>query len=234
LGLGIPRVVEARDDADLSRVPAAAADAGIFEYIYTPLVSRQRILAFAPAVPRGGVLKVVRGVLPVETAGRREDLATVADLGKAEGKTTAGEAGLRLTIQRVQNLGPQATVWFTLDDRSEETYRPTTHSFELTDGRGRVWRTTGYSVYPVSLVPPPVAAAGELGLLGAAPGAGFPGGLPWGALAARTRDADRRWGGNVLFSPPEKTDLTTAKLTFYRYRRLRAEVPFEFHDLPLP
>jgi WD40 repeat protein/tRNA A-37 threonylcarbamoyl transferase component Bud32 len=234
VGVGYPRLVEARDDDDRNLVltPQPTLPTSYEPYGAGPLV-RPRVLFFQPASARGGTLKDVRGLLPLEVMIRREDIATASDLSKIEGKTVAGEGGVRLTVQRVQTSGRQLTVSFALETPQAWVYEPTTLSFELSDGKGRRFRASGVSVFPAAAAGRPPRPE-ELAVLSGAPEAGFPGGLAWAALAVAARGAERRWTGSAQWLLPEKPDPAALSLTFFRFERLRTELPFEFHDLPLP
>ena len=192
-----------------------------------------RYLALQTSPHSGGTLKVLRGVLPVEVMARRQDLAVVPDLGRSEGKTVEGADGMRLSIVRVQSKGAQLSAAFSIDAGPGWAFDPNGQGFELSDGQGRRIRAVGVSA---SLSGPPPRPPGheELEVLGGDPTAGFPGGLPWAALAAYARGSEGRWAGSAQFVLPEKTDPAALTLTFYRYQRLRRDLPFEFHDLPLP
>ena len=235
-GVGFPGLQEAEDDAGASRFidppmgPAPDYVQPVFSLFPAP-----RMLALKPSDRRGGALKRVKGVLPVEVMTDRNDLATAKELGKAEGKTFAGD-GMRLGVQNVQQGvggGQQVTVSFVLDAAPGWAYQPAVQGFDLTDGQGRQFRPSWVNVSPVG--PTRRAARPEdLAVMAGTPEAGFPGGLPWAALALNAHEPEQRWSGTAQFYSPEKVDLSTATFTFYRYRRVRTELPFEFHDLPLP
>ena len=168
----------------------------------------------------------------------RRDLATATELGKAQGVPFSG-GGVRLSVQSVQTFsnGPisQKTtmVVVALDGGPAWAYDASSQGFELTDAESRRIRPAWANVNPVGLNrrwPGPE----ELAVFGAASGAGLPGALPWAALALNAPQAGHGWTASLQFVTPDTVNLSTAKLTFYRYRRLRTELPFEFRDLPLP
>ena len=171
-------------------------------------------------------------MLPVEVTTDRRDLATATELGIAKGKTFSGD-GVRLSVQGVQSFGNSAIVALSLDGGPAWAYDATSMSFELTDADGRRIRPTWVNLNPVGQVRRWPGAA-VLAALSGAPEAGFPGALPWAALAPNASRPEQAWAGSVQFVSSDNMDLSKAKLTFYHYRRLRTELPFEFHDLPLP
>ena len=123
-----------------------------------------------------------------------------------------------------------------LDGGPDWTYDAASQGFELIDEEGRRIRPAWVNVNPIGLVGPVRRRPRptELAVFGGSPAAGFPGALPWAALALNAPNPDHGWTGSLQFALPDKLDLSKAKLTFYHYRRVRTELPFEFHDLPLP
>src|SRR5262249_7475798 len=107
LSTGSPRIVEATDAGGQSLVGKQTNN-----WWYNPMDYglEMRALSLPLQVPakRGGRLKDLKCVLPVEVMLRRRDLLTVADLSAAKGRTFQGENGIRLTIQSVQlqQVGP--------------------------------------------------------------------------------------------------------------------------------
>ena len=231
--VGWPTVQEAEDDAGQSRLLVGPKGAGpVFAEPMSPLLASMRTVQLKPSDRRGGSLKRLKGVLPVEVMTDRRDLATAAELGKAQGKTFGGN-GVRLSVQSVQGFGNGAMVTLSLDGGPPWAYDAASMSFELTDADGRRIRPTWVNLNPVGQVRRRPGSA-VLAVLSGAPAAGFPGALPWAALAPNASRPEPVWTGSVQFVSPDNMDLSKAKLTFYHYRRLRTELPFEFHDLPLP
>jgi hypothetical protein len=182
----------------------------------------------------GGILKRLKGVVPVEVSVRRRELASVADPEKAAGKESGG--AVRLTVERFQHAGGQVMAMVSVAADREWSYDVGRSEFEVSDARGR-----SFSTGRVRLVPSAAPGGGRLArvrepvaLFGAAPGAGFPAALPWPALAgAARRPLPRVWKGTVqFFLPPDAGPLT--RLALYGFDRARVDLPFEFRDLPLP
>jgi hypothetical protein len=67
------------------------------------------------------------------------------------------------------------------------------------------------------------------------PTVGGLGALPWGGLVLRTPPPGRPFAsaGGLTFTAPQGAG-PPVRLILYQSRRVKAEVPFEFHDLPLP
>ncbi|HVS35519.1 MAG TPA: hypothetical protein VMS17_08055, partial [Gemmataceae bacterium] len=243
VNLEVPSLLEAEDDGGQSRLidRAQGAPPGYPSGIGDPgavLFGQLRTLQLKPSERRGGVLKRLKGVLPVEVMTDRRDLATAADVGKAQGKTFAGVGG-QLRVHSVQvfangSPGQQAAmILFSMDGGPDWSYNAAAMSFELTDAAGLRIRPTWVNPSmggPVRRRPGPA----ELAAFSAAPAAGWPAALPWAGLALNPSPAEHGWTGNLQFMVPDNIDLSTCKLTVYRYRRVRTELPFEFHDLPLP
>ena len=240
-GVGPLSFQEAEDDAGQPRLmdqpPGPFPGPPGFVDPASPLFAPFRSVLLKPSDRRGGVLKRLKGVLPVEVTTERRDLATATELDKAPGKTFRGD-GVTLIVQSVQSVangpaGQQAMmVLVSLDGGPDWAYDATSEGFELTDGEGRrirpAWVNVNHPAVPVRRSPWPA----ELAVFGAAPEAGFPGAVPWAVLALNAPQPG--WVASAQFITPDKLDLTKAKLTFYHYRLLRTELPFEFHDLPLP
>ena len=241
VGVGPPVIREAVDDAGLSRLPDQPP--GPFPGPLAVLVDPESrlfnpfdLLPLKSSERRGGVLKRLKGVVPVEVMIERRDLATATDVGKAAGKTFDGD-GVRLSVRGVQSVpngptGQPFVVTLTLDGGPDWAYNAASMVFELTDAEGRRVRPTWANVN--SLGAARRAGPVQLGVFWAAPAAGLPGAVPWAALVRNAPHPERSWGANLQFISPDKLDLSTAKLTLFRFRRVRTELPFEFHDLPLP
>ena len=232
--VGRALVREARDDADEDRLPPSPANPFSYFEPYFPLLGRPQAVGLTRAVRPGGVLRRLSGVLPIEVGVQPEELATAPELGRADGKTFAGQGGLRLTIQRTQMFGQQATVVFTLEGAADANYDLAAVGFDLIDGQGARIRGLNAFINPAAAAPRRFPGPEELALLGAAPQAGFLGAAPWAGLATALREPSRRWFGSVSFVLSGNVDVNKCKLIFFRTRRVRMELPFEFHDLPLP
>jgi WD40 repeat protein len=231
-----PRVVEARAAGGQSLLSNSPAPAYYF-------MSRPELQDFmynlSLQVPgdRGGRLQDLKGVLPVEVLAHRQDLLTVADLPRAKGKTFQGARGVGVTITNVQHQQfGLAIVQLTLTGPANWAYDASRHEFDLVDAQGQRFRPfyKGLTRQRRRQVIPD-----DLAWLSLSPGAGFPAQLPWGALANAGQNGSWQWTGQIQFQLPGPFQpagalAPPAKLVFYSAERLRAELPFEFHDLPLP
>ncbi len=180
---------------------------------------------------RNDRIKVLKGVLPVEVMAWRQDLVTVPDLTAARGQTFHGPQGHRLTVVAMST--PRAgrpVVQYRLS--GPPGWRPgNQEGVEVIDSRG-------HSQYYV--LPPPVASLlseplpEDLAWLATTPQATSLLQVPWPALA-RLRPASERleWRGILPLSLPTPLE-GPVQLRLYRFERVRVEVPFELHDVPLP
>jgi hypothetical protein len=206
---------------------------GFFEPGQLAPSTNQASVSLPAPSQRGGTLKLVKGFLSADAEVERRELVAVNELSQAEGKTFAGPGGARLTVQRVQRQYGYIQIGVALTGGPGWSYDPNVHRFELTDTQGRPCREPPYS----SLTPIPrrEACPGDVALLAACPPGGLPAVLPWPALADHIRDqAGPRWVGGQVQFVAEGPAGPPAKLVFYSFRRVRAEVPFELHDVPLP
>jgi eukaryotic-like serine/threonine-protein kinase len=194
-----------------------------------PLQPNYVSLYLKPSPQRGGTLKRLKGTVPVEVVDRQQELVRVAEVGKAEGKTFAGADGLWLTVRKNQVFSGanQMNVQFTLVSRFDWKADPSNLGFEFVDSRGNRRREYQHNLFS-SL--PRASLNQDLAWFGAMPDAGVPAGLPWAGLASSGR---QQWTGLASFQFAEKPD-PAGELILVRYQRLRTELPFEFHDLPLP
>jgi WD40 repeat protein len=220
--VGVPRVSEATDTAGQAlegwqKVP------GFYNLIAWQPV--QQAIPFQAPRKRGGQLQHLKGVLPVDVMVRRRNLVTATEL--SANRAFPGEDGLRLTVQDVQEQFNQLTITLVITGPRDWRKAPQRQDFELVDAQGRRHRPLHSYLTPQ---PRTVVCPDDLAWLGAAPGAGLVGSLPWPALAGTVRD---QWTGVVAFSMSGKPE-QQGQLIFYSFEVLRTELPFEFHDLPLP
>jgi hypothetical protein len=187
----------------------------------------------APAV-RGGRLKHLKVVLPAQIVVRRQDLLTVTDLAKSGGKTYFGEQGVHLRIQEVNGLGNVGfNVQWAVTAPASLSLDPNNLGFRLIDTRGGEHLPNNFFLNPPGPNIREAEAEDLLWLAGPPQGAFFTQ-IPWVALARGSRNGDRRqWNGFTQFFTPEAI-AQPVKLTLFRFDRLGTELPFEFHDLPLP
>src|SRR5205085_10626087 len=78
LGHGPPRAVEARDDSGRSLLPE-----GPISGDFTPIGGGNPMVLLQPPRVRGGKLKRLKFVLPVEVMVRRRDVVTIPDIFRA-------------------------------------------------------------------------------------------------------------------------------------------------------
>jgi hypothetical protein len=191
-----------------------------------------RPVLLQPPPVRGGTLKHLKLVLPVEVMARRLDVLTVADPAKAADKESFADDGLRFKVQTFQMVDANAAwVKFTVSVSAGRTLDPNTLGLRLIDAKDGEY-LGGPLAMNAGLQYVREPEPEDLVWLSGAPQAGFPAPLPWAALAPGSLKLDRRqWTGSAQFSGPIGAP---AKLALFRFERLRTELPFEFHDLPLP
>jgi WD40 repeat protein len=195
-----------------------------------------------PSADRGGKLKVLKGLLPVTVAARSQALVTVADLGRAQGRSFRGAPsplplspggrgvgvrGYELRVATVQRRGDQWEVRVQLTGPPGWHFDSHRYALELAGARGPFLR---FDTRPLKPEPRPE----DLAWLAVASQAPTLLGMPWPALALqRTGLARLRWTGTVQLSTPVRLD-APVQLRFSHFDRLRVELPFELHEMPLP
>jgi eukaryotic-like serine/threonine-protein kinase len=224
------RVVEARDDAGRSLLTApATAD------FSNPIQNGAQLAVWLQPPPlRGGTLKRLRIVLPVEVMARPRDLLTAADFAIPSGKTFAGNDGVRLKVHSVIVSGGEAVqVQFAVSVRDGRLLDPNGLGLRLIDAMGREHQPTFLNIQMMVTTTREPEAEDLLWWSGSPQGP-FPGQFPWAALAPDSRKLNRlQWTGHARFATQEPLG-AAAKLTLFQFDRLRTELPFEFRDLPLP
>jgi len=236
LGYGQPRVVEARDDAGRSLLPDPQVPAPPAGDFFSPVgFNPTRTVRLQPPPVRGGTLKHLKIVLPVEVMARQRDVLTVTDPAKAGGKTFSGDDGVRVKLQAVNGLGTnKVNVQFVVSaPEGHHPLDPNKLGLRLIDAKGGEHPTSFVNInsFAQKFRKP---EAEDILWLGGSPQGGFLAQLPWAALAQDQLNLNRRqWTGIAQFSTPEPIS-APAKLTLFRFERLRTELPFEFRDLPLP
>jgi hypothetical protein len=230
LGWARPRAAEARDDTGRSLVLDLSAPAGTFNPIGA--VTSASILLQPPA-ERGGTLKHLKIVIPVELMVRPQELGMVPSIVKAGGKAFWGEGGFRCKVLSAQRYGTNSLdVQLAILARENQSLDLRDVALRLSDDKG------GEQVWFNSLTNPPLLTIREaepedlLWWSGAAQDS-FPSPLPGAALALGTKLNRRQITVTARFTLPQALS-GSAKLTLFRFERLRTELPFEFHDLPLP
>jgi len=179
----------------------------------------------------GERIKILKGVLPVEVIARQQDLVTVPDLARAAGQTFWGPQGHRLTVDQVQQNAQFWTVQVRLLDPPGWRQDPNQHGVELSDARGHSVDLSQQGLRRFQLREPQPE---DLAWLTAAPQSASLLQVPWPALARQRPFQERTEGRGTLrgFTPIALEGKVS--LRFYRFERLRTEVPFELHDVPLP
>jgi len=235
LAYGQPRVVEARDDAGRSLLPDPQVPAPPAGDFFGPLgFNPRRTVLLQPPPVRGGTLKHLKLVLPVEVLARQQDVLTVADFAKAVGKTFAGDDGVRLKVQFVNGLGTNwVNVQFAVSAPEGPPLDPNKLGMRLLDAKGAEHPASNFNINTFAR-PFRRPEAEDILWLSGSPQGGFPALVPWAALAQDHLNLKRRqWTGWANFSTQEPI-IAPAKLTLFHFERLRTELPFEFRDLPLP
>ncbi len=180
---------------------------------------------------QGGTLEVLRGVLPVDVQAGRRDVAVVEDLLKARGKLYSIEGGGQLHIHTVQTNLNQVTVRLSVLSNALWSYDGSLHHFEMTDAKGRQ-----FYHYPQTLQTTRMEFRATDGLLlaGGSPVGGLTA-LPWSGLVSLRPPPGKAFCSGGFLSFNRVGDVgRPARLTLHSARRVRVEVPFEFHKLPLP
>jgi WD40 repeat protein len=226
LSVRTPHLTEARDGDGRSLLPPAPANVSFS--VRGEVLAADLNVALKASGRSGGKLAVLRGALPVEIASRQQELIAVPDVAKAKGRTFRGERGHRLTVQSVKRSGTTLTLLLRVNGPPGWNYNANSQRLELIDAHGRFIR-----LRPSWLVrtPPPELRAEDAAWLAAVPLAPSLSNLPWPALALHVVSPSRRteWYGPVNCFAPEPL-----RLRFYQFERLKAEVPFELRDVPLP
>jgi WD40 repeat protein/serine/threonine protein kinase len=206
-------------------------------------------------------LEVLKGLLTMDLMAQAEQLITLNDVTAAGGQTVSGPLGHHVTILSSGRVGSYWTVTVRLmgplapegarlpfgqgakavgrDQRSGAALnlgasgsgKPREHLAELADGKGNSSRM---SLQRFTTTRRRVAQPEDLAWLAAAPVDFGLSGLFWPALAVNPPGLQRgAWTATLrLFSPP--TLQGPVSLRIFRFERLRAEVPFELRDIPLP
>jgi hypothetical protein len=161
---------------------------------------------------------------------RQQELALIPDLALARGLSFRGARGHRLTVESVELKPQQWTLRLRLSGPLGWEYDPKKHCLEATDSQGRIVRLHQPALRGKPLLATPADAASWLG---AAPLAPLPR-WPWAALALHAGGHQRmEWSGEIRRSLPYALN-GPIRLRLFRFDRLRAVVPFELRDLPLP
>jgi serine/threonine protein kinase/WD40 repeat protein len=231
LAMSRSRVLEARDETGQSLRSTSPLSAGFFRSgnMGLPFWEERESLSLQVPSKRGGQLKDLKGVLLVEAMVRRQDLVTVAELPRARGKTFQGANGVRITILDVRRQYGQVSVNLTITGPAKWTFDVNRQNFELLDTQGRRHRC--FNPFLGSR-PRRQLRPDDLAWVGTAVCVGFPANLPWSLLASADQRTSGEWTGQIFFLPG--LNATPAGLTFFSFERVRTELPFEFHDLPLP
>ncbi len=228
LSVGFPRIVEARTSAGDS-LPSLSTPT--FAGPLLPLFPHARWVSLKVPPKRGGSLQVLRIALPVEVATDPRRLVVIDDLTKAAGKLYPIEGAGQLHIHTIAKTDRGATIGVTLPSNALWAYDPSMYQFELTDAKGRQYSShSAAKLHDVRADAP----GGWFAPDGRAPAAGL-GALPWAGLVLHRPPLGQisAWGGNLIFTA--RGDMgPPARLILSRVRRMKAEVSFEFHDLPLP
>ena len=184
-----------------------------------------------PPDRRGGTLSVLKGLLQVEVAVRPQELVAVPDLARAQRKTFRGAEDYQLHIEAVQPAGNVWSIHLQVIGPPGWQYDSNRYGMELIDARGRLARFQYLWLQSSPLRKPQPE---DLAWFMAAPLASSLVQLPWPTLARQRGGGERlEWRGTIQhYSPVEF--VSPVKLRFYPFDRLKAELPFELRDVPLP
>jgi hypothetical protein len=228
IGVAMPRISQATDakGAVIFRkreAPAVLPYSNVVEGSFTlPLVT------FQATLPRDGRLKELRGILPVEVLAERRALASVVNPLQAANKTVHHN-GIRLTIHSAKSQFNATIVRLSLTGPWHWNYNPSLHGLEMFDARKR-----GYRVLSPQLTAQPrrQASPQDMTWFLGGPGAGGTAAIPWSALAGAA-PGRWEWTGTIFFQTPGET-FAPFGMTLFSCRRIRTDLPFEFHDLRVP
>ncbi len=180
---------------------------------------------------RNDRLKLLKGVVPLEIMIRRQDLVTVPDLAGAAGRTYCGEQGYDVAVVQARTDGPQRMVHLRMVGPLGRRYEWNLYGVEISDSRGHSQRSTNLAWNASS---PAFRPEDPLAWLATAPQAPLPAGLPWAALTfpgpLRQQWECHCWLNDSMPVPFEGP----VTLRFYRFERMKVDLPFELHDVPLP
>jgi WD40 repeat protein len=222
----LARVTEARG-ADGQALPLSPSPIGYPQLVDGIFTGGLQIPLKAPE-RRVDRIKVLRAVLPVELMVRRQDLVMVPDLARAAGQTFAGGQGHRLTMGMVGPPGVYQLLEFRLSGLGVGSQDLRLFGVEVLDARRRRQLATRVALTPAPTSKPQPEDLAWL----AAPPAPSLAGLPWVALALQGSPGNpREWRGTVQVPPSFEAPI---RLRFFRFERLRTDLPFELHDVPLP
>ncbi len=221
-----PRLTGVKDGAGKD-VELLAVTAGTPLTVPTSLAPLTFRLFVKPEARAHRTLKSLRGVVPLEIAVARRELAVLPDPGKQPLQRAPLTRGGRLGVRSVQRFGTTYRLTVELTHLLGWQFDVRRHRFEWVqpDGKHHLARNTSLS----QRLGMRVGTMDDLSLLGG--GAG----VPWGALAWQS--ATQRPGANlqgyVDFLLPAGLS-TGSKLVLVEIDTKKVEVPFEFLDLPLP
>ena len=179
---------------------------------------------------RGGSLQCVRGVVPVEVAAEVRTLVAIDEFTKGSGKYYPIEGGGQMRFRMAQTVNRQTAIEVHMPSNALWAYDSSEHRFELTYAKGRRYYllVQGYPMYGQ------MRPADALLLMAGPPAAGLSA-FPWPGIVLNRPPLGKQlgWIANLTFTAPEGVG-PPARLTLQRVRRMKVEVPFAFHDLPLP
>jgi hypothetical protein len=228
LTTGAPRVIEARTAAGESLVPPEVPPAMNFTNPSFGWTWRE-VLLKRPA-KQGGTLRLLKGALPVEVQVEPRPLLEVENLPKAAGKLYTLESGFRMQVDSVAVQDRRVVLQLAFLSAAT-SFDLRSLDFAVSDAKGRNYLPSNA---PWTRPLADRFRATDALLLSGGASAGGLGALPWFGIAFRgTSRVPTAWGVTVSFTAPEGVG-PPSRLTLSQFRRVKAEVPFEFHDLPLP
>lgn len=240
VGHGVPRIVEAADLEGRSLVTDKADETSppVRPSLPFSAIGSNSTLALQPPDRRGGTLKNLKIVMPIELMVRQQDLIKVADLTKATGKNYTSPDGVQIRVdsQDSYSIPPSKSnnsyIHFSVSMIDGPAFDSNSLGARLTDAKGNDYPAVNSYV---SFIDPAlrypdindnllrIAARGSREVVQ----------FRWiDAVQQCLRVHQRKWVGSVMFAN-DSTNPPVA-LTIFRFDRLRTEVPFEFRNLPLP
>lgn len=214
MGIGGPKLVDVVDEGGESLLSEGAGNSGgVSRASYYPGQPMMQTLttqaSLRPSTKAGATLKTLKGSLSVELLAQRKPMVQIDNILKARGKVYKGEGEMSLMIMQVQDQGGQnGNIRFALSGLEK-----------MTDEMNML-----RSGHHDALRPSFELTDAD--------------GRPFQLNLSINYYPDPNQGNNVLegsfyYSPQQDTG-PPARFTYYGLKRVRANVPFEFRDVPMP
>jgi hypothetical protein len=220
LAVGTPHVLEARDENGQSLAlpggPIGIPNRGMSFYPNpTPqLQTYQAQAGLRPSTKPGTTLKVFKGKIPVEVMSHYKPIVRVENVMTTKKKVVQGREGVTLVLLQIQEQGPQnGTIRFAISGlekvRNEIQGAGQPGNFEA---YRPCFELTDADGRPVNM---------NLNFNFNAP------------FFNGQQQAPDLLEGNIYYSPGVNTG-PASRFTFFGFRRLQTDVPFEMRDVPMP